>query len=146
MTEEECYTYQCITTVVTFGIDDAAVSFATNDRTYAFHLRHDVYFAYRAGTILTTMLRRHVCQGTRTRHVTNRITRCMTQHIIGYADQCIFLAEHLSVLAYDGQSVHIRIYHKAHIRLAFFEQVAYLGQVLRQRFGVMREMSIRRAV
>ena len=70
----------------------------------------------------------------------------MTQDIVRYADKCIFLAEHISVLADDSQTIHIGIHYEADIRLAGFQQVAYLGQVLRQRFGIMRETSVRGAI
>ena len=89
---------------------------------------------------------RHIAQRTRTRHVADRIARSVTQNIVRHAHQSIFLAEHLAVLADDGQTVHIRIHYKTHIRFAALEQIADLGQMLWQRFRVMREMTVRGAV
>ena len=44
--KEEGYAYKGITTVMTFGIDDSTVSFATNNSIYFLHLGSHVYFAY----------------------------------------------------------------------------------------------------
>ena len=70
----------------------------------------------------------------------------MLEYIVGYADQRVLLAEHITVLADDSQTIDIRINHKAYIRLAAAEQIADLGQVLRQGFGVMREVAVGCAV
>ena len=70
----------------------------------------------------------------------------MTKNIIRHTHERIFLAEHIPVLTDNRQSVHIRIDHKAHIRLTGLEQVTDLGQMLWKGFGIMREMTIRRTV
>ena len=70
----------------------------------------------------------------------------MLQHVVCHADERIFLAEHLSVLANDSQAVDIRVNYEAHICLAVTHQFAYLLEVLRQWFGVVREVAVRRAV
>ena len=146
MAEEQRNTYQRIATVVALRIDHSTVAFTSDNRVYAFHLRYDIHFAYRAGTIFAAMSSRHVAQRTGTGHITYRVARGVTQDIIRYADQGIFLAEHLSVLADDRQTIDIRIHYKTDIRLTALEQVADLGQVLRQRFGIVGETTIRRAV
>ena len=128
------------------GIDHAAVAFAADDGMHALHLRHHIHFAYRTCAILAAMRLGHIAQCACGGHVADGVTRRMTQDIVGYADERIFLAEHLAVLADDSQPVHVGIDNKTYIRLAGFEQVADLGQVLRQRFGVMRDTAVRRAV
>ena len=72
------------------------------------------------------------------RHIAHRIPGGVAQHVIRHADQGVLFAEHLAVLADNRQAVHIGVNHKAYIRLAALEQVAYLG--------VVGEFSIRRAV
>ena len=46
MAQEESDTYQCVTSVVTGGIDDSSVAFTTDNSSYFFHLGRDIYFAY----------------------------------------------------------------------------------------------------
>ena len=70
----------------------------------------------------------------------------MGEHIIRYGNKCVFLAKPLAVFANESKSVHVRINHKAHVCFALFEEVANLGEVLRQRFRIVREMTVRRAV
>ena len=70
----------------------------------------------------------------------------MLQHVVRYADQRIFLAEHVTVLADECQTVNIRIDNNTEISLAFAHQIADLRQVLRDRFGVMGKVSVGRAV
>ena len=70
----------------------------------------------------------------------------MREHIVGHADQSIFFYKHLSVLAYDSQTVDIRVYDKSHIGFTLTQEVTYLGQVFGKRFRIMRKMACRFAV
>ena len=146
MAEEERDPYERIASVVALGVDHTAVSFSADDRSYAFHLGYHIHFAYRACAILASMRLGYIAQCACGGHVADRVPRCMTQDIVSYADERIFLAEHLAVLTNDRQAVHIRINDEAYIRLTGFEQVADLGQVLRQGFRIMGKLTIRRAV
>ena len=78
--------------------------------------------------------------------ITAGVTRCVAKDIVRHGDEGIFFAEHLTVLANNSQSVHVRIDHEAHVRFALTQQVADFCQVLRQRFGIMRKTACRLAV
>ena len=131
MAQEECYSYQRIASVVALGIDHTAVTFAANHSAYAFHFGHHIHLAYGTGAIFASMSTCYIAQRPRTRHIAYRVTGRVRQHIVGYAHQRIFFAEHLTVLADDSQAVYVRIHYKSYIRFAALEQLADLSQVLR---------------
>ena len=88
----------------------------------------------------------HVTQGTTGAQVAHRTTRRMAQYIVGHCHQGIFLIEHLSVLADNGQPIHIRIHYKAHVCLGMLHQVGNLRQILRYRLRIMRKSTMRRTM
>ena len=66
--------------------------------------------------------------------------------VVGHSDQGVFLAEHLAVLVDKGQTVHVRIDDDAHVGPLVSYRTADLSQIFFQRFGVVGEMSVGRAV
>ena len=146
MAQEESNADQRVASVVALGVNDTTVAFAANNGVHAFHLRYHVHFSYCTCAIFTAVRFGHIAQGTRGGHIAHRVARRVAKDIIRHADEGVLFAEHLSVLADDRQTIDIRIDYKTHIRLAGLEQVADFRQVLRQRFGVMREMAVWRTV
>ena len=146
MAEEECYTNECVATIVAGWVDNAAVAFAADHGIVLAHECGDVHFAYSRSLVGAAVATGDISQCACGGEVADRVTGCVLEHIVGNADQRIFLAEHVAVLADDSQTVNIRVNYKSYIRLATTQQVANLGEMLRQRFGVMREVSVRCAV
>ena len=146
MTQEECDADQRVASIVALRINHTAVAFAANDGVHAFHFRHHIHFTHCACTILSAVRFGHIAQGAGGGHITYRVARRVAKDIIRDADEGVLLSEHLSVFADDRQTIDIRIDYKTYIRLAGLEQIADLSQVLGKRFGVMREMAVRRAV
>ena len=64
MAEEQGYTYQCITSVVAGGIDDATITFATDDGTVLAHQGRHVHLANGRSLVRTAVTLGDVCQGT----------------------------------------------------------------------------------
>ena len=63
----------------------------------------------------------NVAQCARRGHIAYRVTRRMTQNIIRHADQGVFLAEHITVLTDDSETIYIGVHHKTNIGFAGFE-------------------------
>ena len=92
------------------------------------------------------MTLRHVAQGTAGAEIGYGRPRRTSEHIVAHRHQRIFFAEHSSVLAEDGQTVYVGVYGKAHVGSALRNQCREVGEVFRQRFGVVRKPSVRLAV
>ena len=60
--DEETDTYECIATIMQFGIDDASVAFTADNSVHFLHLLNDDDFAYSSGKILSSILQCHVTQ------------------------------------------------------------------------------------
>ena len=126
MTQEECDADQRVAAVVALGINHTAVAFAANNGVHTFHLRYHVHFTHCAGTVFTAMRLGYIAQRAGGGHITYRVARRVAKDVIRYTDERIFLAEHLSVLADDCQTIDVRIDYKTHIRLTGLQQVADL--------------------
>ncbi len=70
----------------------------------------------------------------------------MLEHVVGAAHQRIFLAEHIAILADDGQAVNVGIDHEAYIGLLHLHFARNLGQVLWNRLWSVGELAVRCAV
>ena len=67
----------------------------------------------------------------------------MLQHIISNSHQCIFLSIHRTILAEQGQTVHVRVNHKCNIMTTLLHQILNVTQILLQRFRVMLKIASR---
>ena len=83
-------------------IDDTAIAFATDDSIGALHLGSDIDLAYCTCAVGTTVLDGDIAECACGRHVADRIARGMAEHVVCHRNECIFLAEHLAILADDG--------------------------------------------
>ena len=144
--EEQGDSHEGITTIVALGVDNATIAFTANHGAHLFHLRGHVHLAHGGSRVLTSMLLRHIAQGTGGTKVRDGVAFRMRQHIIGHADQRIFLAKHRAVLADERQSVHVGVDHDAQVILAGLHLVHDALQVLLQRFGIVGEVARRLAV
>ena len=65
----------------------------------------------------------------------------MRKHIVGNADKCVFLAEHLSVLADEGQTVYVGVNHDTEVVLSAAHLVHDAREVLLERLRIMCEVA-----
>ena len=146
MRKEQGNAYQGVAPVMGSGINDTAVALAADDGSDFFHLRHDIDFTHGGSLVTLSAGAGNIAQRPRRTQIGDRAAGRMVQHIIGYGDQRIFLAEHIAVLANNRQPIDIGVDHESHVGFARFHQVGNFGKVLRQRFGIVREKSVGRAV
>ena len=140
--EEEGHTHQGIATVVQFGIDDAAVTLASDDGMVLAHQGGDVHFAHGRSLILAAaVLVGHVTQGAGGGHVGDGVARGVLQHIVCHTHQGVFLAKHLAGFAHQGQTVHIGVNHDAEVAVLAGHRVGNLGKVFRNGLGIMGKMA-----
>ena len=99
-------------------IDDAAVAFSADYRTHFLHLRGYVHLANGSRCVSASVLLCHVAQSTCGREVADGVALGVAEHVVGNADECVFLAEHLAVLAYECQAVNVRVDDDAEVILA----------------------------
>lgn len=65
----------------------------------------------------------------------------MLQHIVGTSHEGIFLAEHATVLANQGQAVNIGVNHDTEVMTSLTQEVANFAQVFLQGFGVVGKVA-----
>ena len=150
--QEESHSDHCVATAVQGRIYDSSVAFASDEGVHAMHLGGDVHFSYRSRVVATAVLFGDVpeCPGGGEVgycvKLLSAIGDFIFKQVVRHADKRIFLYERLSVFAYKCQSVHIRIYGYAQIRLAFDDGAGKFFEVLRQRLRVVGEVAGRLAV
>lgn len=128
------------------GVDHPAVAFSADHAAVLFHQRHDIDFPHGRGLVMPPVGCRYVGQGPGGGQVGGRVAFLTRKDVVGHSDQGVFLAEHLAVLVDKGQTVHVRIDDDAHVGPCVGYRAADLSQVFFQRFGVVGEMSVGRAV
>ena len=144
--QDEGDTNKCVTAVVGGGIDDSTIAFTTDDGTGFAHLGHHVHLSYRCGAIVAAVLLCHVAQTTCGAEVADGVSGGMLEHVVGHGHKGVFLAEHRSVLADEGQTVHIGVNHESHVMASLAHEVADFVEVFLQRFGIVGEVAGRLAV
>ena len=124
-------------------IYNTTIAFATNNRTSLLHFRYHVYLAHSCRSVGAAIFFSDIAQGPCGRKVRNRISRSMLQYIIGYSNECVFLAEHRTVFTYHGQAVNIRIDNKGYVMVSLTHEVTDIRKMLFQRLRIMREIACR---
>ena len=106
------------------------------------HQGGDVHLAHGGGVVLAAgVAARHIAQGAAAGEVRDGVAGRVLQHIVGHADQRVFLAEHLAGLADQCQAVDVGVDDDAQVAVVLAHAVADLREVLRDGFGVMGEMA-----
>ena len=123
-------------------VDYAAVAFAADYGAYFLHLCRNVHLAYCRCCVRAAVTLSYVAQGACRRKVRHGVARCVLQHVVGYAHECVFLAEHLAILADERQTVYVGVDNDAEVVLAAVHLVHYTLQVLLERFGVVGEVAV----
>ena len=123
------------------GIDDAAVSFSSDDGIDCFHFGCHVHFSYGCRSVSAAMFLGDVSQGACRREVADGVSRCVCEYIVSHTDERIFLSEHGSVFANESESVHIRVNDDTEVVSSFPHFVHDSRQVFLQRLRIMREIS-----
>ena len=144
--EEQRNANKGVAAVVQGGINYTAVAFSTNYGVGFFHLGHHIHLTDSRGIVVHTILAAYIAQGSGRRQVGNGISFFILKDIIGYRHQSVFLHKHLSVVLDNGQTVHIRIHHKANVVRVTLHLVGDFVQVFRNGFGVVRENAGRLAI
>ncbi len=144
--QEKGDAHECVAPIVRGGIDDSAIAFAANHCVYVFHERGDIHLAHRRGTIFAAVLGRDVTQRTGRGKVRNGVARCVRKHVVGHADERVFLTKHLAIFTDESESVNIGINHDSEVKTTFFNLVHDATEVLLQRLGIVGEVAVGLAV
>ena len=127
-------------------IDYTTITFTTNDSPNGLHLGCHVHLAHSSSSIRAAMFLGHIAKCTRRRQIRNGIPLCVRQHIVGHADERIFLTKHRAVLADESQTVDIGVDNDTQIILAGLHLVHDALQILLQRLGIVGEVASRLGV
>ena len=83
----------------------------------------------------------HVAEGARGAEVADGIAGGVGKDIVGDADECVFLAEHVAVLADDGKTVDVGVNYESDIGVAAAHEVGDSGEIFGDGLGSVREIA-----
>ena len=87
------------------------------------------------------MLGGDITQGASRAEIADGVAWSVTQDIVGYTHESVFLAEHAAVLADEGKSIDIRVNNNTKIKGSRLHLVHDAREILLQRFGIMSEVA-----
>ena len=76
------------------------------------------------------MLQGNIAQGTRAAKVADGVSRGMTEHIVGHADQCVFFAKHRAVFTDKSQAVYVGVNDNAQVKMLLLHATDNAQQII----------------
>ena len=142
MGQEQTYANQRITTIVQLGIDNSTIALATDNCIDLLHLSDNIHLANSRSIISATVPACYITQSARRAKVRNGITARLRQYVVSNRNQSILLTKHHAILANQSQTVNIGIDNYTQVCLLAYDNLRNFGQVLGQRLGIVRKLTI----